>query len=551
MMVAAPAAASESALYHFMALASMGAVVLYFVLQTVYAIMDRLTAAGSASSKPPAPRQGRRPPPPPQRTTDTGAGIMPTEEQADNDDHQEEQEDKDKDKEAAEVDHVGTLLQRVWPAGHVAWTTDARWQPVRRLVPVLPNLIALLVTALLVYWFMAGVWSSTGTAGDYYGYAGTGGGDAGIGGDASVLGSIGDGLQWLGDIPYVLETYEVHGQLHRMPVVDCAFATEASRVQDKLLGPAPTGPAAGTGAGVDVDLELRLNRERSYLGELRQKATRRCLLRNETMLDAMTTEARWIQRAALAARVPPMPEATGRVTSVLLARNGTRYMRVLTTRASATPEPVVVAETTLLDAVRDWHARFLALAKRNLLVYPCICPAHLGIVNSGLHFYYDYEPPAQIGVDKARRGQWHVLYDVQLTPAVDELDDVDMAGFYREYMTRFPLDADAPFNVSSQTHAAVSHVHAVDTAALLRTELGAARLRDAEPMWVMMTSTTTPAAAAAAPTTPYAAVVDLQTLTLGDDSFGMTKGLPNACFHHCRALEPPSRAPSAMAVRNL
>jgi hypothetical protein len=512
-----PVSASDNnSLYNMMAVASMAAVTLYVLMQTAFAIIDRFQQLWHGRRTPTPVQQ----PPPPPVAVDNGAGVgvanIADTPAVTSDD----------------ADFIAAALQALvwWPALSAAWQAYPSKQRVLHLFKLLPNILVVLIALLLTYW-LAGALLSTGA-------------DSLMDNEVDKVPDT-LRLEYYAGVPYVLGTFGTgaHGHPQKMPIVDCAQFHEALRVQDKLLGPAPVNTASGAAGSVaDPSYQQRLERERAYLGELRTKASRRCLLHSIEDDAIGSNEQMWIKRAQWAARVAPMRQSDGRVGEILVARNGTRYLRLMmapipssgTGGGTVLPEPVVVTDTWLLAAVEQWHARFLALARRNLLVYPCICPAHLGIVNSGMHFYYDYEAPDNAGLDKAQRGRWHLLLDVQVAAfggnaaaaSVGKVE-VDMSGLYREYMTSFPLAADEAWNGTIVAHPEISSVSYVNPAAA-----GIAAAYDRiEPMWV----------APNAPVSPFATVMPLKTLA-AHERLGSVVHMTNACFYHCRALEP-SRAP--------
>lgn len=522
-------------LFNTVAMACMAAVTLYILLQigqSILGLLQRTPKAASAAAAAAQSHQQQLVAPVTEDAAGQSAAVPATDDQ--------------------DVYAFEGWLKVLWPAGHALWRNHPAGVAARRVLPLLPNVLVVVLAVVLTIW-IGGIFASGGRFAEDDADSAIGAG----GGGSSTADSL--RLEWYAGISYVMVPFATtQGRVQKMPVVECAQFGDAARVQDKIIGPPPPDDQYQHQAhrGADVQYLARLEQERTHLRELRAKSLRRCLLADPhgRHIGASgqggagfteESETTWIARAQQAAHVGPLRQLEGRVTDVLLARNGTRYLRLLVapsvppsnkgssgSASPVIPEPWIVTDTALLAAVEQWHARFLELARRNVLVYPCVCPAHLGIVNSGMHFYYDYEAPDNAGLDKAQRGRWHILLDVQMAPfgsaGAVGLVEVDMTGLYREYMTSFPLAANAAWSAGngstlSAPHPEMSTVQYFDlTAPTL-----AADYERVEPLWV----------ASNAPPSPFGIVMPLKSLTSGAARLNTVRHMTNACFYHCKSLD--------------
>lgn len=161
-----------------------------------------------------------------------------------------------------------------------------------------------------------------------------------------------------------------------------------------------------------------------------------------TLKTYVTPAYFWQLRAALQRESYKWLDALQpRVQVVLLdLPRGRLYYRVvaLSNNNNQKLEPVLVGHAELLAVLRTYSdAVFDELASLRLVQWPCVCPAHLGLVGTGLHLV----PPAKRGAD------WRVYSNVQnsgLPLASASSDEMSVSDFHYSHLVGggFPAVAD-------------------------------------------------------------------------------------------------------------
>ena len=289
---------------------------------------------------------------------------------------------------------------------------------------------------------------------------------------------------------------------------------------------------------------------RRALAEARRRAAGLCLLRPDRAVHAFDdADGTYVALSALphpasVPRVPALPG--GSVTAVLLARNGTRYLRVNMVRRAADVsgrpggsyllEPVVLREAALHEAAARWLRRLRAAAKGGARDrdYPCLCAAHLGLVQSGLALLHDAD---------ARR--WRVLLNVRVVTNVTLSRDWSGGSCfeYPEYAgLHFPMDVDARLGVADVEHAELSDVAYVELSALLDAPDAERRVAQAgHPQWLATAAAPEDDDDGQRPELPsrqgdFLAIVPLARLAPIEQSLRL-EGLAQSCVQHCLATE--------------
>lgn len=272
-------------------------------------------------------------------------------------------------------------------------------------------------------------------------------------------------------VPYYTPWLFADAQGKRVPVADCAFYDHAALVQNSVLGPAlsegrpssPSAAALAASAGTEMalpdgagDYVRRVKNERTEAMLRRQRAAQHCGLnaaRVETLTDRVnqTTFEPHIVRPvfwstpARAAAVGLTDEAL-RVTSVIVTRNQTYYVRVAMVRqapgaASYRLQNVLVDVHDLVRAVEQWYARLTELLGPSADVLRCLCVAHFGIVGSGLHVYHD-----------TATGRWSLMLDASISFNVSFSEGEITEVYWRDRPLAFPAVVDSHYGVSRLRH---------------------------------------------------------------------------------------------------
>jgi hypothetical protein len=324
----------------------------------------------------------------------------------------------------------------------------------------------------------------------------------------------------------------------RYPVIECAAYSNAQELQVLLLG-----GLTESLPGDAIDPVIARDREDRRRGEerLRDRAAHRCVLNPAeelVRLDANRMQHLTSEKAPslvdlVRARHKSLDHVSFHpVDDVLLARDGTRFYRVnvIVHNKTTTIERRVVSEEQLLKAPRDWYRNFCE--NKALAVIPCLCPAHLGYVNSG--FYFDYPPAYKVGMEPDECDRpWRLWAKARVIRALQGSNGIRSNMIYLEYPTVFPLRVNEKFNMTGVDHAEMTQVEYMDVTQVFDSARGLGLLSVQEPEWI-----TGAAPVLNATLSPLLAVVSFQTLIGSEGLAAQTiTGDTNACFNYCLHID--------------
>lgn len=330
-------------------------------------------------------------------------------------------------------------------------------------------------------------------------------------------------------VPYYLRPFFLDTNKNQIPIVDCAFHMYSEHIQNAELGEMPEQKhvlaPADIDAGIGAELkqqQIRQQTERMDLLLRRRKALQRCGLNvaslHETASAAPSFEAHetrppfWNTGAAVLA-------GDTRASSVIVARNGSRYFSVAAVRQVAGSSsyrlvPALVSERDLLLAADRWFRRLTELSGASASHAHCLCVAHFGIVNSGLHFSYD---------TKASRWRMRVGLEITFNESFVE-DTTTMMWLNRQLM--FPAGADGHYHVENLTYSSKVMVRYYDTTSFSDDAFLRAA-REIESTWA--------SDGVSESTSPFAIVVPFRALAPVHRRVEVTE--ENACMQHCLAVD--------------
>lgn len=345
-------------------------------------------------------------------------------------------------------------------------------------------------------------------------------------------------------VPYLLlARFATHDNV-AIPLLDCAYYSEAPRVHtlvlDRAAGGTGTKRSAAAGSAVAV----------AAVDVSRARTARRCALETAatTMVAALPSPELLGAQPPFWQLPAPLAVAGGMaVRDLLVTANRTALVRVWMVRQARGSAqyrllPTVVSEAALRHFAGEWYARMLERARVEGFQPdpPCLCPEHLGIVGSDMILFFDARvtPPT-----------WRLLLDVRIVYEVPGTEDKESALTYNPQRV-FPFVPNAPYDVDTVHYHGRVDVQYTDVRALLDTVDAAVLIRKAEPAALVPLAAETTAAAEAE--LPLAAVVSLRAL----DPFPrghQFADFDNGCLQHClemarRArgkLAPPSPAGAA------
>jgi hypothetical protein len=330
----------------------------------------------------------------------------------------------------------------------------------------------------------------------------------------------------------------------RLPVIECAQYMFTLDLQESLLSSLPELP---THRGVvDPSIE-RQSREASLILERhRATARRRCVLNppNEhVVLDARTMDyltnprqASIVEALATYAKQHDI-QNLGPTNHVLMARNGSRFYSLLmvvpnNTRTHPNPlrvEHRLMSEEALLQAPATYFQRFCSNPAYRA-VDPCICPAHFGVFNSELHFYYERS------TDTSGRtcGKWHLWSRARVVRGnVGSTYQTYEMNYLNETSPAFPHDMLTKFEVPGFAFHEMTTVEYVDLEALLQTVHGLTLLDLADRDWLASSPMTLDQWSA-----PLLSVLSLDDFRRkGGDGETTLRSEDSICFGYCRHLD--------------
>jgi hypothetical protein len=320
-------------------------------------------------------------------------------------------------------------------------------------------------------------------------------------------------------------------QYHRFaagiaPVIECIHYDQVALLHEAILGPIPDlTPEARIEPSVARQEELERARQR----DLRAQAARRCVMDEQQVTAVeLLIDSRWSgkpQKGHL-----PAP-------AILVMRDGTRYFRALAVQANGTLAPRLVNEQDVLVAAVEWVQLLREKeTQRHLkaLYDPCLCLAHYGLLQTGVHLYFDRKTPSPAGA------AWRVWYQPRavrwLPPVPPERDYVPdvAANFSVTDIMWLPYALVArvlgdPHVVEHWEFPVVAHV---DLGRTWDTPGGDVYLDAIEPQWLLAAASG--AEGDDAPVSPLAAVVDVRKQPSGEMALSSYEA---GCLAHCAAME--------------
>jgi hypothetical protein len=322
----------------------------------------------------------------------------------------------------------------------------------------------------------------------------------------------------------------------RYPVIECALYENTYDLQIRLLG---TLPEAQPGDAMDPMLQSKRQESRRVEERLRLRARKRCVLNapdEHVILDGSRMTHLTAPSAPSISEVVRAKQARldnfpiNPVDDVLLARDGSRFYRVNIVVANRTRglqfERRVVSEQELLRAPQDWYRNYCGI--KAFKVFPCLCPAHLGYVNSGFYFRYAGKWPE----DECDQ-PWQLWARARVVRSIQGASRLMSDMTYEPYPTDFPLRVNEKLNVTGYEHASMTQVEFIDMKELFDSAKGQALLEIHEPDWL----------AGSAPLINVSASPLLSVLPL-DAMVGPQgptiiplNGEENACFGYCLHLD--------------
>lgn len=328
----------------------------------------------------------------------------------------------------------------------------------------------------------------------------------------------------------------------RYPVIECAAYSNAGDLQSYLLGGLPE-PLPGD--AIDPVIARERQERRRDEERLRDRAAHRCVLNPSDELVRLDANRMQYLTSPSAPSLVELVRASHAaldhvgfhpVDDVLIARDGSRFYRVNVVVHSnkstgARVERRVVSEEELLRAPRDWYRNFCV--NKAFSVLPCLCPAHLGYVNSG--FYFEYPPAYKVRTAPEQCDRpWRLWAKARIVRALQGSTPVWSDMIYQEYPTVFPLHVVQKLNITGVDHTDLTQVEYMDVDSVFDSARGLALLSVHEPEWIadvgpVLANATTPT---------LLAVLPLQALIGSEGMVEQTlKGDENACFNYCLRMD--------------
>lgn len=209
---------------------------------------------------------------------------------------------------------------------------------------------------------------------------------------------------------------------HVLPVVDCTRYDSTDALHHRLFPSHALTAGNARHKGKSGKTRKQTMTETEPLSHLRAYALSRCALWPKSVVSLLDTLPSQKFEAHLA-RPPfwkvssPSIHVDAPVTHVLVARNGSRYYRVLMVHKSPETQkyqlmPVLLNEADMLDAAEQWYQRFMSKEKLGTQYYRCFCAAFWDIVGSGLFLWGSHTP-----VDAGNNNVSGTELDIDVVPA--------------------------------------------------------------------------------------------------------------------------------------
>ncbi len=339
---------------------------------------------------------------------------------------------------------------------------------------------------------------------------------------------------------YQLQPFDLANKT-RYPVIECAAYPHAEDLHQRVLGDLPD---VKYDSNLDPSLQKEKAENRRREERLRSKARQRCVLNPEEELvslhpDRMTyltlpNQPSLIEVVRENALLPDALSLHSPVDHVLVARDGSRFYRVAIVIKNTTAKKGVslahrlVEERDLLAAPRAWYRKFCDI--KGFDVYPCICPAHYGILNSG--FYFHYDDTASPTEDHDCNRPWRLWTNARIVRPVAGTTLRNITMTYHPYPTDFPLRVMEKLNFSTFDNPDMSTVEYVDMARLFESATIVGLLDILDPDWI------THGASVNRSLAPLLSVMPIDRLVGRDGVTGAVfGGNKNACFGYCLNLD--------------
>jgi hypothetical protein len=134
------------------------------------------------------------------------------------------------------------------------------------------------------------------------------------------------------------------------------------------------------------------------------------------------------------------------VTHIFLTESRERFYRVvmvanLTADAKQTLQPVLVAESDLVNAAANWYHNQLVMARMDDILPhpPCICDAHFGLINSGISFHYD-----------EASNTWRIRLGVEIVRNLTKSHETRQIHYAKQIP--FPLEVNKAYNIGQLSY---------------------------------------------------------------------------------------------------
>ncbi len=292
----------------------------------------------------------------------------------------------------------------------------------------------------------------------------------------------------------------------RYPLVECAQFTHALELQEILLGPLPLPPLRGAhDPAVEYELRERVAQE----DRLRVRARKRCVLNppsEHLILDPKRmqylTDARQPSLVAALRKYVESPDAEPiqPVNHFLQARDGTRYLSVLVVVPNSTNslptelrvERRLIRDDDLLQVPKTWYHE--DCMNPVMVSGSCVCPAHFGILGSGIYFHYELENTVALAkkdevptADERKvrcQGKWKLWMRSRVVRDVGSTKVATYKMNYHALGTGFPLRVIEKLDMFSFRAADSTDVEYLDLAAMMDTTLGSFIIDNVDPNWL-------------------------------------------------------------------
>lgn len=328
----------------------------------------------------------------------------------------------------------------------------------------------------------------------------------------------------------------------RYPVIECAVYTNAEDLHLHILGDLPNVEYNNM---LDPSLQKEKAENRRREERLRAKARSRCVLNPEAELITLNSDhmnhlsgpnqPSLIDVVRENALGPDALALRQSVDHVLVARDGSRFYRVAivvkntTAKKGVSLEHRLVEERDLLVAPRTWYRKFCDI--KAFSVYPCVCPSHFGIINSGFYFQQDTSIGG-VGSDDDCDRPWRLWTQARVIRAVSGTKYRSTSMNYLPYPTDFPLRVTEKLRLTAFDYPDMATVEYVDMARLFESATTDALLSIVDPDWISYGSNVNRSLS------PLLSVMPIERLVGRDGvTTSIFTGDKNTCFGYCKHVD--------------